>query len=322
MIMISVVIPTFKRQALLAACLQALCNQTLDGNCFEVIVVADGKDALTENVVNDFTASLKHIRFFSLPENRGPAAVRNLGWRNANSALIAFTDDDCMPDNGWLQAYVNAYLADQTYNAFTGCVRVPVPAIPTDYERNVSGLATADFVTANCCCTKNALILCEGFDERYRIAWREDSDLHFKLLSNNIRLRKIEGAVVTHPARPAPWGISLKEQKKGIYNALLYKKFPSFYRRYIQQRPVWSYYLAVFFCMSVFAGLVYNLQWLYVTGLTAFACLAGIFMKKRLHGTSHKWSHVAEMLFTSMLIPFLSLYWHFYGAIKYRVLFL
>lgn len=66
----------------------------------------------------------------------------------------------------------------------------------------------------------------EGFDERFKAAWREDSDLHFKFLEHNIPINKSEKAVVCHPERKASWGVSVSEQKKSLYNALLYKKHP------------------------------------------------------------------------------------------------
>jgi hypothetical protein len=50
--------------------------------------------------------------------------------------------------------------------------------------------------------------------------------------------------------------------------------------------------------------------------------LTAIFILRRLKGTSRKWSHVLEMIFTSTAIPFLSLYWRWYGSVKYKTFFL
>jgi hypothetical protein len=44
------------------------------------------------------------------------------------------------------------------------------------------------------------------------------------------------------------------------------------------------------------------------------------FAWQRLKNTSHTWPHVFEMIITSAGIPFLSVYWNWYGAWKYRVL--
>jgi uncharacterized membrane protein YhaH (DUF805 family) len=59
--------------------------------------------------------------------------------------------------------------------------------------------------------------------------------------------------------------------------------------------------------------------------LLAFLCWAAMtaaFAIKRLRTTSRTLSHVTEMIWTSILIPPLSVYWRLYGAVKFRVAFL
>ena len=38
------------------------------------------------------------------PVRRGPAAARNVAWRATSAPVVAFTDDDCVPSPGWLEA--------------------------------------------------------------------------------------------------------------------------------------------------------------------------------------------------------------------------
>lgn len=319
---ISVIIPTYRRPALLSRCLEALCEQDFDVKFYEVIVVTDGPDAESAEVVKIQSArSNVKLRCLSTPVKRGPAAARNLGWRSASGKLILFTDDDCIPASNWIRSYS---LAAEGRNlvAFTGKLIVPIGSAPTDFEKNTHALESAEFVTANCACTKAALEITNGFDERFTMAWREDSDLEFKLLKNNIPITKIESAVVVHPVRTARWGVSIKEQKKGIFNALLYKKFPQLYRMKIQSGIAWNYVwitvsfsaaIIAFVLGSTMAGLFFSTIWMaFTTEL----------ISRRLKGTSHSISHVGEMIFTSMVIPFVSLYWQIYGAVKYRVIFL
>ena len=45
------------------------------------------------------------------------------------------------------------------------------------------------------------------------------------------------------------------------------------------------------------------------------------FAIRRLSGTSHDARHVAEMLWTSIAIPPLSIWWRLVGAFRYRVVF-
>ncbi|HEY0900452.1 MAG TPA: glycosyltransferase [Sphingobacteriaceae bacterium] len=318
---ISVVIPTYGRPDLLQKCLNALLAQTFDQDQYEILVVSDGPDKATQNMVNKLQKDTScSLRFLSTDKRRGPAAARNKGWINSMSELIAFTDDDTIPDKNWLTNIWNNYSHEELL-AFTGRVIVPVSSPPTDYEKNVYNLETAEFVTANCVCTKMALIRVCGFDERFRIAWREDSDLHFKLLEHNIPIKKIN-AVVIHPVRQAPWGISIKEQKKGVFNALLYKKYPILYRQRIQPQPAWNYYLMVVAFLTIPVALVIGNFSLAIGALLLWLLLQSAFIRKRLQQTSRSTDHVLEMILTSMVIPFASVYWQFYGAWKYRVLYL
>lgn len=316
---ISVVIPTYRRPELLKRCLDALNKQTLDKSAYEVIVAGDGYDEATKQLVLSY--GLYNFKYLCLHQKKGPAAARNLGWRNANSKFIAFTDDDTLPHAEWLSAYLENYEEDLAV-AFTGKIKVPIPETPTDYERNTAHLEHAEFVTANCALTKTALEIVNGFDERFSMAWREDSDLEFKLLQQNIPITRVPEALIIHPVRKAPWGISIKEQKKGMFNALLYKKFPALYREKIKPAPSWNYYIMVisFFLLLIAIRNNYFLLAL-ICGL-CYVFLLLSFITKRLLFTSKKRKHVWEMIVTSIAIPFLSVYWQLYGAYKYRVLFL
>src|SRR5215204_30093 len=260
-IKISVVIPTYKRPGLLSACLSALTSQTLYKNSYEVIVVSDGPDMETELVVRQFCETGYSFVYLHTPLKKGPAAARNMGWQSAAGTLVAFTDDDCIPDPGWLNDFWNAY-KDETTIAYTGKIKVPLSEHPTDYELNTANLEKAEFVTANCCCTRQALERVGGFDERFSMAWREDSDLEFKLLEENIPIVKRENALIVHPVRKAPWAISIKDQKKGLFNALLYKKYPQLYRKKIESSPPWNYYLMIISFIGGIAAIVLDKNWL------------------------------------------------------------
>jgi glycosyltransferase involved in cell wall biosynthesis len=318
---ISVVIPTYCRPQLLLKCLHALDIQDFPKEDYEIIVVSDGPDELTMAAVNELAHHNLLLHFLSLPMKGGPAAARNKGWKYAAGTLIAFTDDDTIPDRQWLSNIWRQYKGERLI-AYSGRIKVPKPERPTDYEQNTAGLETADFVTANCCCTKESLELVGGFDERFSMAWREDSDLEFRLRMHNVPVVRLDEALIIHPVRAAPWGISIKEQKKGMFNALLYKKFPQLYRRYIQPSPAWNYYLMVLCFFILTASLSAAWYWPAMAAFIIWISLLLTFMVKRLSGTSRAPGHVVEMIVTSAIIPFVSVYWQLYGAWKYRVLFL
>lgn len=129
-------------------------------------------------------------------------------------------------------------------------------------------------------------------------------------------------AEVVHPVRSAPWGLSLAQQKNTFYDALLYKKHPQLYRERIRPVPPWNYYLVVVLAFAALLLLFFRqVEW----ALGSLALMLALVLHlafERLRETSHRLPHVLEMLATSALIPFLSVYWRLRGAIHFRVLFL
>ncbi|QDV36274.1 glycosyltransferase family 2 protein [Tautonia plasticadhaerens] len=317
----SVVVPTYHRPELLGRCLDALATQDLDPKIFEVLVVDDAASPETRRQVEAVAAAARPaIRYLAVTGRHGPAAARNAGWRAARGEVLAFTDDDCIPVRGWLAAGLSAI--EGGASAACGRVVMPLPDVPTDYQRNAAGLASAEFVTANCFCRRDALESVGGLDERFSAAWREDSDLHFALLRAGLSIVRAPDAIVVHPVRPAPWGISLRQQRKTLFDALLYRKFPDLYRRRIRPVPPWDYYAiaASIGLGAVAAGLGHPRVALAAAAL--WALLTGRFCARRLRGNSLELRHVAEMIITSALIPPLSVFWRLYGSWKFRVLFL
>lgn len=322
-IAVSVVVPTCGRPDLLNRCIQALSQQTLDPRSYEVIIVDDRPSAQTRNTVHAWKERLTHdgpcLTYLANHGPHGPAAARNRGWRQARAEVVAFTDDDTVPAPAWLDNGLAAF--DAGVAALCGQVEMPLPATPTDYERDAGHLESAEFVTANCFCRKAVLERLNGFDERFRMAWREDSDLHFRLLDLRERIARAPQAVVIHPVRPAPWGVSVSQQKKILFDALLYKKHPQRYREKIRAHPRWDYYAIVVSLMAALSGIVAGQITLALIAAIAWLLLTARFCLLRLRGTARTPSHVAEMIVTSALIPPHAVFWRLVGALRFRVAF-
>lgn len=320
---VSVVVPTCGRADLLDRCLGALGRQDLPASRYEIIVVDDGPHPRTRRLVERWARGMRDrdlvIRYIANEGPHGPAAARNKGWRAAQAPVIAFTDDDTVPTPGWLSNGLSLF--DDTVHVICGKVEMPLPETPTDYERDARHLETAEFVTANCFCRKEVLEFINGFDERFRYAWREDSDLHFRLLGLQANILYAPQAVVVHPVRPAPWGVSISQQKKMIFDALLYKKHPLLYRQKIRATPRWDYYLIVAVLLMALVALIANEYMIASVAGAVWAGMTAQFMLTRLRGTTKTLSHIAEMIVTSILIPPHAVFWRIVGALKFRVLF-
>ncbi|MDD4940087.1 MAG: glycosyltransferase family A protein [Candidatus Omnitrophica bacterium] len=316
---VSVVIPTCKRNNLLKRCLKSVAEQRFSRDEYEVIVADDGANPETRATILYFALAYIFMKFKYVPVegNHGPAAARNAGWKQAEADIIAFIDDDCVAEPDWLSAGMASFSPEIA--AVSGVVKVPVSQKPRDYELCIARMQECRFLTANCFYRKSVLKETGGFDENFKTAWREDSDLYFTVLSRRLPVGLAEDSVVTHHVRNIPWGMGIKEEKKNLYNALLFKKHPWFFRKFIEHSPPWFYYLTVSSALTGILGL------LFFPALKGFILLwvfmSLMFAVKRLSRTSKSLSHVLEMVFTSFLIPFLSVFWRIAGALRFGIIY-
>lgn len=319
---ISVVVPTCRRNDMLLRCLRALRAQDFPSELYEIVVVDDGHSddtrALVAGFRRDYPQPVVHY-LRTLPLRRGPAAARNTGWRFAVGEVIAFTDDDTIPAPGWLGAGCAA-MGPQIAAAW-GHVEVPLPAEPTDAERNIGGLHGAEFITANCFVRRNALVTIGGFDERFKRPWREDSDLYFSLLERRWQVVGAPQAVVVHPARTAPPGTCIRQHRNLFYEALLFKKHRRLYRQKIAAGPPLQYYLTVALLLVAAALMVGGWPWAALIAGLGWLGLTARLIRRRLHGISHAASQVAEIVWTSVFIPVVAVGWRLAGALRFGVAF-
>jgi GT2 family glycosyltransferase len=116
--LISVVIPTCNRPALLARCVDALVAQRSPPDQLEVIVVDDGSEQPVELPGYNGRLNLRLVR----QTNAGPAKARNTGAALAAGRYLVFLDDDCLPEGDWLVKFTQAFTERPTGALFGGQV--------------------------------------------------------------------------------------------------------------------------------------------------------------------------------------------------------
>jgi GT2 family glycosyltransferase len=120
---VSVVICTRDRPAAAERCLTAIADG--ETKPLEVVLVDQG---LMSHEVARAALERAGVRFVHLRiEPGGTSRGRNAGIEVAEGTLIAFTDDDCMPDSSWLKHLVRAV---ESTGAASGRV-LPLPSTDT-----------------------------------------------------------------------------------------------------------------------------------------------------------------------------------------------
>jgi GT2 family glycosyltransferase len=194
-LVVSVVIPTRNRCALLSEALRALSLQVFPGGNFEVLVVNDGGSDPTEAVVNEQAKSFPApLRVLTL-EPAGPARARNAGIRAARGRIVAFTDDDCLPEPDWLSKVCEGYEQDDRLSGIGGQT---LPFDPHNLFSRFQDLllhqphqdagGISFLLTSNASFRRDRLLEVGGFDEIFPFAGGEDVDLCHRLRAKGYRL--------------------------------------------------------------------------------------------------------------------------------------
>ena len=180
---VSIVIPTHRRPAQLAACLTSLGTLDYPRDRFEVIVVDDGG-----NMSPDSVAPFRPRLDVTLlnQAHSGPAAARNHGARRAKGELVAFTDDDCVVDPRWVRALAARFdgsgnaIGGRTLNALPHNVYSTASQILIDYLYGYYNPVAEDavfFASNNLAVSRREFLAIGGFDESFGRAAGEDREL-------------------------------------------------------------------------------------------------------------------------------------------------
>ena len=181
----TVIVPTFERPTPLAACVKALRALDRPGGTLEIVIVNDGGRPPAAEVVSaagDATLSLRVVD----QRNAGPASARNRGAAEARGACLAFTDDDCLPDRGWLTAFdaalraaPDALVGGRTVNAFPDSVFADTSQRLADFvSSHFDGGAAGRFFTSNnLAVARDVFLAAGGFDTTFPFSAGEDREL-------------------------------------------------------------------------------------------------------------------------------------------------
>ncbi len=209
---VSIVVCTYNRARVLGRCLDAL--RGLDYPDFEVVVV-EGPSTDDTSAVLDRFSDVKRVR----NETRNLSISRNLGIAESAGEIVAFIDDDAVPERSWLRVLVEAY-DDPMTGAAGGDVIGPrgdhlqfsngilsrygrVIAIQDepDDRNDPDGPWYNTLMGTNSSFRRRALDEVGGFDENYEY-YHDEADLCARIIQAGYRVEHRPRALVWHGFEP------------------------------------------------------------------------------------------------------------------------
>ncbi len=190
---LSVVVPTFNRKDILARGLQALSNQSLPPDRYEVVVVVDGSTDGTTQMLTKFSAPCS-LKVIDQP-NKGRAGACNAGVRASQGEILLFVDDDVLADYPLLEEHVSSHQRGP-FGGVLGPLPVVVTAdsrfltwfmarkferLYTRWNTHPDEIEVYEYYTANFSIPRAIVNEIGLFDEGFRYYGGEDGDFLLRL---------------------------------------------------------------------------------------------------------------------------------------------
>jgi len=126
---VSVIVPAYNAAKTLAICLSSLLEQTYPINYTKIHIVNDGSTDNTDGVLKSLSLP-EHVFLHNHTVNRGLAAARNNGIKNASGEIIIFLDADMEVPSDFIENHVNIHKKPDVIGVLSALL--PAPENPVD----------------------------------------------------------------------------------------------------------------------------------------------------------------------------------------------
>lgn len=316
----SVVITAHQQPAQLLKCLDALGRQSIARHQFEIIVVDDGDSPAMAAAVALFTRQLNRqhgtldIRYLPQPISRGAAAARNRGWQAARGRLVAFTNDECLPQPTWLANALSCF--DDTTEFVIGQLWIQPPYLADPVSPDTLHIDPVSLLSANCFCRKPTLERVGGFPETV-YSRQADVLLLANLTRQAIAIKKSNKvSVVHHMSDPRAMARQFQPQPYG-YNAVSDGQQAQQPGEHVsiskQSLPI--HCAAISGALTGLTGLLTGGFLLTIVGFGVWLMLSALFGRRE-QPQARQQAAFIQQVGVQLATPFVSVYWQLYSTLK------
>jgi glycosyltransferase involved in cell wall biosynthesis len=232
---ISVVVPTFNNGDVLRRTIEALADQTLPPEAYEIVIADDGSTDGTAEMVAGVARAPLRVRYVAQP-NLGRSAARNLGARAARGRVVLFIDADIWATPQLLETHLRHYADASARLGVQGRSLTHPEARATTFMRareitpdlsvrRRSDLSPVHIITRNFSVVRSEFDAIGGFDEGFTGYGWEDIELAMRLRARGVTFDYDPEALAYHYHVETLDGIRQKLRQAGAGAVYFWRKY-------------------------------------------------------------------------------------------------
>lgn len=229
---VSIIIPTYKRPEFLEETLLSVRNQSYQA--WECIIVSDGEDKETADLVKNFQTKDNRFKYYTRPESlkKGASSCRNFGFSKSSGQYIQWLDDDDLLSMEKLERQVEFIEEINFKNIFVTCdwdyfwpgkEYLPIKIIEDDFlipENFFFQIRKRlSFIPPHAYLTSRDLVLAAGLWNS-NLLINQDAEFFARILINSERLYHVEGCHVLYRTHDS--GRISERAGKETFDSLIY----------------------------------------------------------------------------------------------------
>jgi glycosyltransferase involved in cell wall biosynthesis len=227
---VTVVIPAYNAEETIDQCLNALKDQTVSSEIYEIIFVDDGSTDSTNQKVEYHQA----VRLYS-QANKGPAMARNYGAERARGEILLFIDSDCVPKKDWIEHMISPFSQGDIVGVKGAYINnqqsLVARFVQLEYEDRYDHMMRRKYIdfidTYSAGYRRDVFITNGGFDKIFSTSSVEDQEFSFRLAKQGLKMVFAPEAKVYHLGHSNSLiSYFRKKYKIGYWKVLVHQQHP------------------------------------------------------------------------------------------------